>query len=539
MAERRRFFFGAPLLRALVESGATGGLAMGVLLANATRVGERLLSQSIFFLLVLTALWYAIRLRVPRLSAPLRLGRPWPVRDLLRVFVFEGIAALGLSPLMVGIWLASLALVGLLPTLWATFFGPVGLAVLIMLGAGPLFLVFRVGAHLWALWERLRERRLVWALTHTQLQLVLLFVALAGLAMAVALVGGGSRPLLDLDTWVFTILPFAGIGTVATLIGLAVVIPPALFLAWRTARRTTQRLETLAAATASIRQGAYNTRATVQGQDEVAQLQSDFNAMAAALERAMTDLQTERDKVAALLTARRELVAGVSHELRTPLATARGYLESLQRNPETAAFRHDLEVMGRELDRLQGLIDDLFALSRAEVGALALEMRSVDLAAVIHRQVELTAPLAWQRQRVRVASDVPEALPHVLADEDRLEQVLANLLRNAMQHTPPGGIVAVSAAIEGGDVALRVCDTGEGIPLDEQPRIWERFYRGALARNRDAQGAGLGLALVKELVEAMGGRVSVASQPGTGSCFTVTLPGADRAASCDRIATQP
>jgi signal transduction histidine kinase len=286
-------------------------------------------------------------------------------------------------------------------------------------------------------------------------------------------------------------------------------------------------LNDLARATSVLRDGDYDVRVQPQGEDEVAQLQADFNAMAADLAQAMRDLQTERDRVAALLQSRRELVAGVSHELRTPVATVRGYLESArtgwdEQPPET--LQRDLAVMEGEVVRLQGLIDDLFTLSRADADGLPLDVRPVDVGAVVQRRVEAIAPLAWASSRVTVVAQVMPDLPPAQADEARLEQVLSNLLRNGVRHTPPGGIVAAVVAAEDEHVRIEVRDTGEGISSEALPRIWERFYRGEGARDEGGRGAGLGLALVKELTEAMGGTVGVESVVGQGSCFTVWLP---------------
>jgi len=170
------------------------------------------------------------------------------------------------------------------------------------------------------------------------------------------------------------------------------------------------------------------------------------------------------------------------------------------------------------------LIEDLFTLSRAEVGELVLAREPVDVGAIVRRTVDTVAPLAWRAGRVEVVAQVPPDLPSALADERRLEQVLSNLLHNGVRHTPPGGIVAVVAAAEEDTVRIEVRDTGEGIPPEELPYVWERFYRGERARAEDSRGAGLGLALVKELAETMGGTVEVESVLGEGSCFTVRLP---------------
>ena len=243
----------------------------------------------------------------------------------------------------------------------------------------------------------------------------------------------------------------------------------------------------------------------------------------------MRGLRSERDRVARLLTAQQELVASVSHELRTPLATVRGYLEwalgrdegEERRMPE--AFRGDLEVMGREVSRLGRLVDDLFVLSRAEAGSLALEIRPTDVAPILERCAEAASGEAWRRGKVEVVRDAPARMPPVHADGGRLEQAVRNLLQNAVRHTPPGGVVSVSATEAEDAVVVEVEDTGEGMPPEDFGRVFERFWRSEDARRIDRAGAGLGLALVRELVEAMGGTVSVESEPGVGSRFRVRL----------------
>jgi len=250
-------------------------------------------------------------------------------------------------------------------------------------------------------------------------------------------------------------------------------------------------------------------------------------ALAASLERAMRDLQQERDRVAGLLQARRELVAGVSHELRTPVATLRSYLETSimhwNGNPPPT-LRQDLQVMEDEVISLQALIEDLFTLSRAEVGRLTLRCEPNNVGELIHRIVKARAPLAWQANRIEVVAEVPSALPPALVDANRLEQALQNLLHNAVRHTSPGGIVAVAVAAEPEALVLHVKDTGEGIAPQDLPRIWERFYQANNAGNGIGTGTGLGLALVKEWIEAMGGSVAAESVLGEGSCFTIRLP---------------
>ena len=451
-------------------------------------------------------LWCVFRMRRPPL--------PWPARLLL--YVTMG-AVVGITPtlLLANVWQANLLHRPDFPTTW--------FAALWLIAFTNAFVLSRLGVRLLVIWNGLRRRHLVWALTHAHLLVVVLGMCLVvGLLAAISVLTSHSLSLQWLPVLFFFFL--------LTVVLLLIVLPPSALFSYLFANRITRRLQALARATSDLRGGDYGIRVPVEGEDEVAQLQANFNAMAADLERGVRELQAERDTVTALLAARRELVASVSHELRTPVATLRGYLESTREHwngTPPATLRADLEVMERETIRLQALIDDLFTLARAEVGRLELRLETVDAVEVARRCVASLAPLAWQRGRVEVTAEVAPGTPPVRADASRLEQALQNLLHNAVRHTPPGGIVAVTIAPDGEDtqtLALRVQDTGEGISADELPRIWERFYRTARSRDGADGGTGLGLALVKELTEAMGGSVAVESAPGAGSCFTLRLP---------------
>jgi signal transduction histidine kinase len=204
----------------------------------------------------------------------------------------------------------------------------------------------------------------------------------------------------------------------------------------------------------------------------------------------------------------------------------RGYLDSaLEREGGLSeSFRHDLDVMHRESIRLQRLIDDLFALSRAAVEALSLRIEPVDITALLRQCVEATAPGAWQSSRVDVLLEPGAEVPPIAGDSDRLQQIVLNVIGNGIRHSPPGGIVVVSTWQEGEQVALRIADTGEGIPPEELERIWERFYRASNAH--DTRGSGLGLALARELTEAMQGTVEVTSILGEETVFTFRFPAA-------------
>jgi signal transduction histidine kinase len=404
---------------------------------------------------------------------------------------------------------------------WTTALALSGYTALWMLVLSLAFLFVRMGISLLIWWNRLRRRSLVWALTNAHL----LVVVIGSGALCGFIVLTNVYFTHSIEPQILPVLVFMGILTV---IAVLIVLPPSLLFSYIFARRTTRRLRALTTATNTLRAGDYSVRVPVEGGDEVAQLQANFNAMATDLAAAVRDLEAERDTVSHLLDARRELVASVSHELRTPVSTLRGYLESArarwdEEDTPPASLRHDLGIMEHETRRLQTLIEDLFTLSRAEVSKLELRCVPADVGDEVRRIAETVAPLAWQSGRVEVVAAVTPDLPLALVDSNRLNQVLQNLLHNGIRHTPPGGIVAVSASADAERVLLQVKDTGEGIAADDLPHIWERFYRSDRARMQSASGSGLGLALVKELTEAMGGSVSVESTPGAGSCFTVAV----------------
>ena len=396
-----------------------------------------------------------------------------------------------------------------------------------MVALGMAFFLTRVGVSLLVRWNRLRQRSLVWALTNAHL----LVVVIGSGTLCALIVVTNVYFTRSLEPSILPILVFIGIFTV---IAVLAVLPPSALFSYIFASRTTRRLRALAVATNTLRAGDYSVRVPVQGEDEVAQLQTNFNAMAEELAAAVHDLEAERDTVAHLLGARRELVASVSHELRTPVSTLRGYLESARahwREEDTppVSLRHDLEIMEHETRRLQTLIEDLFTLARAEVGRLDLRCVPADVGEEVRRIAETVAPLAWQSGRVEVIAEVAPNLPLALVDSNRLNQALQNLLHNGIRHTPPGGIVALSASADARQehVIVQVKDTGEGIAPDDLPHIFERFYRSDRARMQSASGSGLGLALVKELTEAMGGSVAIESMLGQGACFTLTFPRAN------------
>ncbi|TLM66626.1 MAG: HAMP domain-containing protein [Deltaproteobacteria bacterium] len=219
---------------------------------------------------------------------------------------------------------------------------------------------------------------------------------------------------------------------------------------------------------------------------------------------------------------RRDFVANVSHELRTPVTVIRGYAETLAGgSTDPAIVARFAAIIQSHAERLANLIGDLLTLSELEAKGSALTLRPHPLPELVGHCCQLLAPQAEEKAIALDCSLIPALA--VLADRQRLEQVLVNLLDNAVKYTPAGGRITVTAGEEGGLVRVQVRDTGPGIPLHEQARIFERFYRVDAGRSRDQGGTGLGLAIVKHIVQLHGGTVGVESTPGQGTCFTFTL----------------
>jgi signal transduction histidine kinase len=290
---------------------------------------------------------------------------------------------------------------------------------------------------------------------------------------------------------------YAAVG--ATLIALAL----GLFLA----RTLTRPLRELTAASRAMAQGDWEQQVTVRSKDELGELASAFNRMSAELVRANQ--------------ARRQMTADIAHDLRTPLTVIKGYAEALRDgdlSPAPATFG----TIYQEAEHLSRLVEDLRTLSLVDEGRLTLNRGAVSPRALLERTV---AAYLTQAQHAGVTLDVDAApdLPSVYVDSERLAQVLGNLVGNALRYTPEGGHITLAARRQADTVQLLVQDTGVGIAPGDRPHIFDRFYRGDGARETNEGESGLGLAIAKSLVEAHGGAISVASTPGEGSKFTITL----------------
>jgi signal transduction histidine kinase len=270
------------------------------------------------------------------------------------------------------------------------------------------------------------------------------------------------------------------------------------------ARRIARPIERLADAAQRTAEGDLRATAPVEGPAEVRALADAFNVM--------VDRLAEQDAV------RREFVVNASHELRTPLTNLQGYLEALRDGvlpPDPATF----DSLREEVDRLTRLAASLDLLAGADDERPMPE--DLDLGALIRSGLELTAP-SFARRSVAVTSTVaPGIMVHARSDE--LAQVVSNLLQNAIRYTPAGGSVRVTVAREDGHAVVRVSNSGSEIPAEDLPRVWERFFRVERSRDRASGGAGIGLAIVKRLVEEAGGRVGASSEAGM-TTFWFSLP---------------
>jgi two-component system phosphate regulon sensor histidine kinase PhoR len=222
---------------------------------------------------------------------------------------------------------------------------------------------------------------------------------------------------------------------------------------------------------------------------------------------------------------RQDFVANVSHEFKTPLTAIQGFAETLLAGAvdDPQNNRRFLAIIRDHASRLGRLTDDLLKLARIEAGKLELEFRPVGIAELIESCAETTL-LKASRKQIALEVEIPAGLPPVRGDSALLREVLQNLFDNAVQYTGPGGRICVSAGIRGHDAIITVSDTGIGIPLADQERIFERFYRVDAARSREAGGTGLGLSIARHIVEAHGGRIWLDSEVGVGSKFSFSIP---------------
>jgi signal transduction histidine kinase len=289
---------------------------------------------------------------------------------------------------------------------------------------------------------------------------------------------------------------------------LIIVILASTLIGWFMARRALSGVDKVTQTAIAISQGELDKRVPVTGQqDEIGRLAQAFNGM-------LNRIQT-------LIHQMEEVTDNIAHDLRSPIARIRGIAEGMLTSEPSPEER--LPMLGTiidESDCLLEMINTMLDISEAEAGLARLHPEKIDTAALVRDVCELFQPMA-EEKGIKLTIQLTEGL-YVSGDLRKLQRVLANLLDNALKYTPAGGDVRMSVAAEERQLAITIEDTGTGIPEEEVPHIFERFYRGE--KSRSAQGNGLGLTLARAFITAHGGRIMVTSSPGKGSTFTVVLP---------------
>jgi signal transduction histidine kinase len=318
--------------------------------------------------------------------------------------------------------------------------------------------------------------------------------------------------------------PLTGLRRFAEAVGTPLVFGVLLLLVGGTAiaalvifRPAQARLRAVEDAARRFGEGDLTARAPALGGDEVTAVAEAFNRMA-------TDLAARQAQLVEADRARRQLLADVSHELMTPLTAIRGYAETLalpQFVPESTEGQRAVKVIQEEGERIERLVKDLLDLARFEAGGISLEQDNVDVDEIFERASERHAQAA-QDKGVEIVVDPHDDI-RMVGDPHRLEQAVQNLTANALRHTPPGGIVRLGASRGDGKVKITVSDSGVGIPSQHLPHVFDRFYKADQSRSQSG-GSGLGLSIVKAIVERHGGTVAVRSTQGVETTFEIVLP---------------
>ena len=314
------------------------------------------------------------------------------------------------------------------------------------------------------------------------------------------------------------------------LISTALAFLPAILVAALLARWISRHFASIMAHAGELAGGNFRARLAVTGGSEFGQLSRTLNDTAANLQRTVEQLQLEHSELERLERIRKDFVINVSHELRTPLASIQGYTETLL-DGALADPQYNMRFLGiirHNAERLARLTEDLLTLSRVEQKRQKLEFEPHSIGGLIEESMDLVRPIA-AKSSIRLATELDPTTPEVWCDGEAVSQILSNLLDNAIKYTPAGGSIAAGARPAGRFVEVFVRDSGAGIPAEDLPRLFERFYRVDKARSRELGGTGLGLSIVKHLVGAHNGTVRVESRVQEGSTFFFTLPAEEAA----------
>ncbi len=287
------------------------------------------------------------------------------------------------------------------------------------------------------------------------------------------------------------------------------------------ARGIAAPVRTVADGATRVAAGDLTTRLPEHGAAEIHALTRAFNVMARSLEQSRREQELQNEQLRESERLKSQLVSIVSHELRNPLTSILGYTSLLlKRDFEKAQVTHYLEIIQQQGNRLTSLIDHFLESESVETGRLEIKLQPLDLKVLLAEETKLVSDKVM-KHRIELAVDA-NSLP-VRGDRERLAQVFANLLGNAVKYSPEGGLVEVGGEVVGDLVIIQVRDQGIGIPDEHQAQIFTKFFRGD-ARESGIAGTGLGLAVSREIVEAHGGRIRFTSDPGSGSCFRLELP---------------
>ncbi|MDW8802049.1 ATP-binding protein [Clostridium sp. A1-XYC3] len=330
------------------------------------------------------------------------------------------------------------------------------------------------------------------------------------------------NPLSDINNSISQALKIVILAGVIAVIVLASV---SFFIS----RNITKPIKEITEISLEMAKGNFTQRVKFTSNDEIGKLAETFNYMTVKLDKTLRDLEQEKDKMIEMERMQREFVANASHELRTPLTSVRGYIEAILDgviNKKEQEKKY-LRIVLKETLRLHKLVNSLLDLSRMEAGHVKINKRQLSINEVIEKAVNRLKPLAEEND-LSLELEKSADLPKVIGDEDLIEQVIINYVTNAVRFTPKSGRILVKSDISDGKVNVHVIDTGIGISPEELPNVWKRFYKINDARPLSKEGSGLGLSLVKELMELLGGRAWAESFPGKGSIFSFSLPVKER-----------
>ncbi|QKG85639.1 hypothetical protein GXN76_15085 [Kroppenstedtia pulmonis] len=329
------------------------------------------------------------------------------------------------------------------------------------------------------------------------------------------------EPIFQLSSVIVVFFLFLLVSFGGGFLFLIIAMLIASLFAYLRARVLTRRFKRVATGASEWSKGKLDYRIATDWRDELGILSEQLNEVAASLKDAKKKLEKEKEQVETILQQKKKFVADVSHELRTPVAILRGYLET-----EEGGEEEEKQVLfRRELDRLQHMIDELFTLSTQDEQREfeRFQKKPIHPGGLLKEVYDTFQPIAWREKKVSLGLSLPEENLWISGDSVRLRQIVHNLLRNALRHTPEGGLVNLSVQEEQGCVEIAVADTGSGMSEAEIMHVFQRYYRGRVAAG-EYEGAGIGLALVKEWSERMGGKIDLQSRQGEGTKVSLSFP---------------